>query len=135
MFWKKVNVLRDLTKYRIELAKERFEISKSLLDDGHYKDSINRSYYSIFSAVRALLAEEEVDFKKHSAVIGYFRKNYIKTGIFDKKFSSYIGSAFDTRNDCDYEDFVFISKAEAETQYNRAVEFYEAVKNYLENLK
>lgn len=135
MFWKKVNALRDLTKYRIELAKERFEISKSLLDDGHYKDSINRSYYSIFSAVRALLAEEEVDFKKHSAVIGYFRKNYIKTGIFDKKFSSYIGSAFDTRNDCDYEDFVFISKVEAETQYNRAVEFYEAVKNYLENLK
>ena len=67
--------MRDLTKYRLELAKERIEISKFMIDNGHYKDSVNRSYYSIFSAIRALLAEKEVDFKKHSAVISYFRLN------------------------------------------------------------
>ena len=127
--------MRDLTKYRIEIAKHRADVSKTLLDDGHYQDSINRSYYAIFTAVRALLAEEEIDFKKHSAVIGYFRKNYIKTGIFDVKFSDYIGKAFEWRNDCDYEDFFFVSREEAENQYLHAVEFYEAVKNYLENLK
>ena len=125
--------MRDLTKYRLELAKERIEISKFLIDNGHYKDSVNRSYYSIFSAIRALLAEKEVDFKKHSAVISYFRLNYIKTEIFDKKLSDYVGSAFNTRNDCDYEDFVFISREEAETQYLHAVEFYEVIKNYLES--
>lgn len=125
--------MRDLTKYRLELAKERIEISKFMIDNGHYKDSVNRSYYSIFSAIRALLAEKEVDFKKHSAVISYFRLNYIKTEIFDKKLSDYVGSAFNTRNDCDYEDFVFISREEAETQYLHAVEFYEVIKNYLES--
>lgn len=127
--------MRDLTKYRLDLAKERAEIAKSLIDDGHYRDSVNRSYYSIFSSVRSLLAEKEVDFKKHSAVIGYFRKNYVKTGIFDAKFSKYLGDAFTFRNDCDYEDFIFASREEAETQYNNAVEFYEAVKNYLESLE
>ena len=121
-----------MTKYRLDLAKERFEISKKLLDDGHYRDSINRSYYSIFSAVRALLAEEKIDFKKHSAVISYFRKNYIKTKIFDVKFSDYIGDAFDFRNDCDYEDFIFVSRNEAEEQYDHAVEFFEAIKKFLE---
>ena len=125
--------MRDLTKYRLELAKERIEISKFMIDNGHYKDSVNRSYYSIFSAIRALLAEKEVDFKKHSAVISYFRLNYIKTEIFDKKLSDYVGSAFNTRNDCDYEDFVFISREEAETQYLHAVEFYEVIKKYLES--
>lgn len=125
--------MRDLTKYRLELAKERIEISKFMIDNGHYKDSVNRSYYSIFSAIRALLAEKEVDFKKHSAVISYFRLHYIKTEIFDKKLSDYVGSAFNTRNDCDYEDFVFISREEAETQYLHAVEFYEVIKNYLES--
>lgn len=125
--------MRDLTKYRLELAKERIEISKFMIDNGHYKDSVNRSYYSIFSAIRALLAEKEVDFKKHSAVISYFRLNYIKTEIFDKKLSDYVGSAFNTRNDCDYEDFVFISREEAETQYLHAIEFYEVIKNYLES--
>ena len=124
--------MRDLTKYRLDLAKERFEISKIMLDAGHYRDSINRSYYSIFTAVRALLAENEVDFKKHSAVISYFRQHYIKTGIFDVKFSKYIGDAFNFRNDCDYGDFIFVSREEAENQYNHAVEFYEAVKNFLE---
>lgn len=127
--------MRDLTLYRLDIAKHRTEVSKSLLDDGHYQDSINRSYYAIFTAVRALLAEEEIDFKKHSAVISYFRKNYIKTGVFDVKFSDYIGKAFEWRNDCDYEDFFFVSREEAETQYNHAIEFYEAVKNYLENLE
>ena len=84
----------DLTKYRLDLAKERAEISKIMLNEGHYSDSVNRSYYAIFSAIRALLAENRIDFKKHSAVIGYFRKNYIKTGIFDVKFSKYVGDAF-----------------------------------------
>ena len=124
--------MRDLTKYRLDLAKERFEISKILLDGEHFKDSINRSYYSIFSAVRALLAEKEIELKKHSAVISYFRKNYIKTGIFDKNLSDYIGKAFVMRNDCDYADFFFVSREEAETQYNHAVEFYKTVKNFLE---
>lgn len=36
------------------------------------------------------------------------------------------------RNDCDYGDFIFVSREETETQYNQAVEFYEAVKNFLE---
>ena len=127
--------MRDLTKYRLELAKERIDVSKSMLDSGHYKDSINRSYYAIFSATRALLAEDGVDFKKHSAVISYFRKNYIKTRIFDTKFSKYIGDAFNMRNDCDYEDFVITSKKEAEEQHNNAVEFYETVKKFLESTR
>ena len=124
--------MRDLTKYRLERSAEFLEESKMLLQNDSFKGSINRSYYAIFTAVRALLAEEEVDFKKHSAVIGYFRKNYIKTKIFEGKFSDYVGDAFEIRNDCDYEDFFIVSREEAETQYNHAVEFYEAVKKYLE---
>ena len=60
--------MRDLTQYRISISKERLEDAKTLLELESFKGSINRSYYSIFSAVRALLAEEEVDFKKHSAL-------------------------------------------------------------------
>lgn len=124
--------MNKYTKYRLELADERVEVSKIMLNDGHFRDSINRSYYAIFTAVRALLSERNIDFKKHSAVISYFRREYIKTGVFDVKFSDYIGGAFEFRNDCDYEDFVFASREEAEEQYQHAVEFVEAVKNYLE---
>lgn len=127
--------MRDLTIYRLERAKEFLDSSKVMLQLGFFKDSINRSYYAIFTAVRALLAEEEKDFKKHSAVIAYFRQNYIKTGVFNVALSKYIGEAFKFRNDCDYEDFLIVSREEAETQYNHAVEFYEAIKNFFGGLK
>ena len=124
--------MNEYAKYRLELAAERVTTSKTLIDMGAYRDSINRSYYAMFTAIRALLAEKNIDFKKHSAVISYFRREYIKTGLFEVKFSTYIGAAFRFRNDCDYEDFVFASREEAETQYQHAAEFYEAVKAYLE---
>ena len=125
----------DLTKYRLERATEFLSASKIMLENNCYKDSINRSYYAIFTTIRALLAENEIDFKKHSAVISYFRQHYIKTKIFDVKFSQYVGDAFEIRNNCDYEDFYIASREDAETQYNNAVEFYDAVKNFLESAR
>ena len=124
--------MRDLTKYRLDTAAERLEVATGLIVSGRYRISISNSYYAIFNAARALLAEEQVDFKKHSAVISYFRREYVKTGMFDVKFSAYIGNAFDARNDCDYEDFFIASRSQAEEQYQHAVEFVEAVKKYLE---
>ena len=123
--------MRDLTKYRLDTAAERLAVAEKLIVDGHFKDSVNRSYYAIFSAVRALLSEAYVDFKKHSAVIGYFRREYIKTGLFDIKFSSYIGDAFRARQYSDYEDFFIVSREQAEAQYQHAVEFVAAVEKYL----
>lgn len=124
--------MRDLTKYRLEAAAERLTVSKNLADDGHYKISVTNSYYAIFNAVRALLSEAHLDFKKHSAVISYFRREYIKTGLLDIKFSDYIGDAFSARQCSDYADFFIVSREQAETQYQHAVEFVEAVKAYLE---
>lgn len=95
----------DLVKYRLENAKEKLESVKLLADAGHYKDSMSRSYYAIFTAVRAVLAKDRVDFSKHAGVIAYFQREYIKEGIYDKKFSKYIPDAFQTRNSCDYDDF------------------------------
>lgn len=51
-----------------------------ILQTGNYKDSIGRSYYAMFSAVRAILALDGVDYSKHAAVIAYFQKEYVKTG-------------------------------------------------------
>ena len=48
----------ELKVYRLEMAKERLHSSKILLEAGSYKDSIGRSYYAMFTAVRALLAVE-----------------------------------------------------------------------------
>jgi len=126
--------LNDLAFYRIKSAEQRLEVSKVLLEQGYYKDSINRSYYSIFDSMRSILALDGEDFKKHAGVISYFQKEYIKTGLFNKKYSDYIQGAFQIRNDCDYNDFYIVSKEDAEQQYQNATEFYEIVKSYLESI-
>ena len=71
----------DLIQYRLAMAVEKLISAKILMDAGQNKDSVGRSYYAIFSAVRAVLARDEVDFSKHAGVIAYFQKNYIQTGI------------------------------------------------------
>ena len=123
--------LDDLVGYRLDSAKERLDSAKILLEAEQYKDSIGRSYYAIFTAVRAVLARDEVDFSKHAGVISYFQREYIKTGIFEKKFSKYLQEAFQIRNNCDYDDFYIVFKDDAVEQLARAEEFYQVVSQYL----
>ena len=122
----------NLVKYRLDNAHEKIESAEILLNAGKYKDSIGRSYYAIFSAVRAVLALEHVDFSKHAGVIAHFQKEYIKTKKFDVKFSKYLQTAFQIRNVCDYDDFFVASRQDAVLQLGQAREFLEAVKAYLD---
>lgn len=122
---------KELVRYRLKAAEEKLHSAKILLDGGEYKDSIGRAYYAMFSAVRAILAVDRIDFSKHAGVIAYFQKEYIKTGKFEKKFSKYISSAFQIRNNCDYTDFFLVSRTDAEEQYKRAEQFVHTVREYL----
>ena len=123
--------MNEFVMYRLERAKERLDAAKILLAAGKYKDSIGRSYYAIFTAVREVLTKDGVDFSKHAGVISYFQREYIKTGIFDKKYSNYLQEAFQIRNNCDYDDFYIVVKDDAVEQLSRAEENYNAVKKYL----
>lgn len=122
----------ELALHRLNMAKERLESAKLLLENNSFKDSIGRSYYAIFTATRALLALDEEDFARHAGVISYFQRTYIKSGVFDVKFSRYISEAFQIRNNTDYADFYIVSRADAVEQYQRAVEFYDTIQAYLQ---
>lgn len=121
----------ELMRYRLEMARDRLISSEVLLNAGSYKDSIGRSYYAMFTAVRALLAMEGQDFSKHAGVISYFQKEYVKSGKFDKKYSKYISQAFQIRNNADYADFFLVSLQDAKEQYERAEEFLNTVEIFI----
>lgn len=123
---------RELMMYRLNSAKEHLDSAQILLKHNRYKDSIGRSYYAMFASVRALLALEGIDYSKHAGVISYFQKEYIKTGKLDKKYSKYISQAFQVRNNTDYADFFLVSQEDTKEQYEKACEFYEAIRKYLE---
>lgn len=62
-------------------------------------------------------------------MISYFDRYFVKTGIFEKQLSKIVHSAFDTRQDNDYEDFYVPSEAEAQEQYDNAAFFIGEIEN------
>ncbi len=125
---------KTLSGYRLEKSKEMLEDAETLYVKDSYRSSNNRSYYSIYHAMRAVIALDKVDFKKHSGNIQFFQKEYIKSGRFDVKCSEIILSASKIRNASDYDDFYIASKEEAKEQLENAKYFYNQVETYLKRL-
>lgn len=121
----------NLARYRIEKAREILEDAEDSIERGRFMLSVNRSYYAMFTAARALLALEEKDSSKHSGVISLFNQWVVKPGNFPREISRFLGKGKRLREDADYGDFVKITEDDAQTQLERAVEFYEEAKKRL----
>ena len=127
--------LKELAKYRMERAKEMLEAAEGNLNIRQYKTSINRSYYAVFHAMRALNILKGFDSSKHSGVIAFFNREYLKTEILDKALSVIIKNSSFLREKSDYDDFFIASKKEAETHVSEARIFLEAAETYLLNIE
>ena len=124
---------RELSKYRFETSLEALSDAKIMYENERYKNTLNRAYYAIFHATRAVNALSGFDSSKHSGVIAYFNQNYVRDGVFSKELSKIIKMASENREKADYLDFFIASKEEAERQILRAKEFIDVIKIYLEN--
>ena len=120
-----------LAAYRLKRAEECLYEATLLLNNNSFSGSVTRSYYAIFNSLRAVLSLEGVDFKKHSAVISHFQKEYVKDGVFSNEISDYIRAAFITRNDSDYKDFCVVPEEDAKKQIYNANLVIQAVRKYL----
>ena len=54
--------IENLSRYRLTTEKERLQSANALIQIGDYKTAANRSYYAAFSAMRAVLALDGLDF-------------------------------------------------------------------------
>ena len=125
--------LIDLSRYRLNQAKENLEEAEILFNINKFKGASNRAYYSIFHAIKALLALEKVDFKKHSSVIAYFNKEYISTEIFPKEIGKDITKIRLYREKSDYLDFYIISKDDCKDQLDKAKVIVETIEKHLQS--
>ena len=124
--------VKELSRYRLSQAKEDLNTARILCREKQFKASINRSYYSIFHALRSVTALDRFDSSKHSGIIAYINKNYVRTGIFDKSFSKILDTAFRMREKADYQDFFIASREMAEEQISKAETVLETIEKYLD---
>lgn len=124
--------VEDFAKYRLEKAKETLKTAEAIFKDiKDYTSANNRAYYSIFYAIRAVLALEQIDFKRHKDVIAYFNKNYINTEVFPKQIGRKISQAQRIREDSDYDDKYEPSYEKTQEQIETARELIQFVKKYI----
>ena len=92
--------VKELAGYRLARAREMLSASKGNLEIGEFKTSLNRSYYAVFHAMRSANALKGFDSSKHSGVIAFFTREYLKTEILDRKLADIIkDSSFCSKKD------------------------------------
>jgi len=125
----------ELSQYRYDCCLEALEDAKLMFSSGRYKNSLNRSYYSIFYGIRAVNVLDGFDSSKHSGVIAHFNQQYVKTGIFPREASKIIKLASEKREEADYLDFFVASKEDAEPMIEKAEKFQKWIEQYLTDKK
>lgn len=112
-------------------AKQSIEAAELLLKDNFWDFAASRAYYSMFYTLEALFLYRDESYSKHSAVIATFGKDFIKTGIFEKKFHQYILDAFDLRNLGDYGVMNSVFPEQASELITHAKELLNLIRQYL----
>ena len=121
----------SFARYRLERAKQDLSDAEFNYKNHRYLNANNRAYYSIFHAIKSVLALERVDFKRHKDVLAYFNQQYIKTEIFPKMISKKISQASKVREDSDYDDEFVPTDEETKMQIDTAKELIDLVEEYL----
>lgn len=126
--------LEELSQYRIVRSKEMLIASEENLKMNQYRTSLNRSYYAVFHAMRAVNILEGFDSSKHSGVISYFNKTFLKEEKIDHTLYKIIKDTSYLREKSDYDDFYVASKEDAKIQLENAKVFVAAVEEYLKRI-
>ena len=121
----------SLASYRLEKAMSLLRDAQLLFNAGQLASANNRAYYALFHGIRAVLALQQKDFKKHSAAIAAFNQDYIHTGLFDRAYITVINHASIIRNHSDYDDFYICSQEETAELLQDVAKFLVAVSAYL----
>jgi hypothetical protein len=123
---------RALARYRLQQAQESLDEARYLFSGERSPRSVvNRAYYGMFYAVLALLVYEPYSTAKHSGVVGYFNRRFIKNGLLGIEHGRAFNRAFELRQRSDYREFVQLGREEAGPLVEHATAFVRAVREYL----
>jgi uncharacterized protein len=127
--------LKVLRAYRLEQAYVALDEATLLLDDGRSTlGVVNRAYYAMFYAALALMQDISPLPSKHQGIMSLFDVIYVKTGIFDKRYSKSYHSAFELRQTSDYLIIDPVLAEKAKQVIDEARDMVEAIAAYLETL-
>ena len=96
---------KELIGYRINQARETYDLSVFLAEEGKLSVAVKRIYYGMFYALGALALKHEFATSKHSQLIGWFNREFVVTRLTDSQFGKILREAFRNRTKGDFDAF------------------------------
>ena len=124
---------QDIIKYRFERAEETILEAQLLAKNSHWNSVANRLYYACFYAVIGLLLSHSLLTKSHNGVKSLLNKEFVKTGLLDKKWALIYSELFNKRQESDYKDIKRFTAEEIEPLIAKAEEFIKVIKSLKHN--
>jgi uncharacterized protein (UPF0332 family) len=115
----------------IKKADEDIKAAELLISEGYHRIAVSRLYYAMFYITEAILLTKNLSYSSHHAVISFFNKEFVKTGVFDKKYYESLEMSFNLRQNSDYEIETVITEQQAKNILSVAKKFLETAKKYL----
>jgi len=124
---------KALARYRLEQADESLNEAKFLLSgEKSPRSIINRAYYAMFYAIMALLIYEPYSSSKHSGVLSYFNRRFIKQGVFDRETVRWVNKAFELRQRGDYREYFEVTRDKTADLVAKAEQFVSIIASHLD---
>jgi uncharacterized protein (UPF0332 family) len=123
--------VKEIIKEELKLAEKRLKAAKILFQENMLEDAVNRAYYSIFYAAKAMLNVLGFDAKTHSGLISEFGLRIVKEKLVPVKYGRILRIAFEMRESSDYEICVFFDKNEVKTLIRNAEDFLKTAKKFV----
>ena len=116
-----------LVRYRQDRAWETLAEAKVLAESGHWNGCVNRLYYACFYAVTALLLRNRLASSKHSAALGLFNREFVKTGLVSRDLGELYNSLYQARHRGDYDDLVHFEESKVRPWVDGAEQLLEEI--------
>jgi len=123
--------IEELIKFRIQQAYETISEAEFQINNNYMRIAVNRIYYGMFYVLLALALRNNYKTSKHQQLIGWFNKEFVKTGKVDVNVGRIIHKAFEDRSDSDYGIFVEFEKEEVLQKLEDMKKFINLVKTLI----
>lgn len=125
--------MKQQVQAHLRKAQERLKDAEGMFSLDRYAGTVNRTYYAMFEAASAILANLDLEFASHQAVISKFGELFAKTGKIDPRFGRTLNEAFELREDADYalDSRAEILRPTAEVELQKARDFVNMAERFL----
>ena len=122
------------TEDKQSLINRQFEKAYSFLDQAdemmqleHWDLASNRFYYACFHAVQGLFVAHGISSHTHSGTVSQFSLHYVKTGLIEVTYGSFLARLQQLRQKADYNCWYDVTQQEVSTMRQPAHELIDRI--------